>query len=377
MTGTPIADPSLVGLPANVPAQGESSPPVVSASAATLSIRALDAADDAAVEAWVRTSPSASFFHRVGWRRAVERAFGHETRDLVAWSEGRVVGVLPLSRCPGIFGASLISSPYAVYGGPSGASREIEHALVRAAQRTADQERVKRLELRCFDDLGLDLPASDLYATFIQELPDSPEKVLASIPKKARAEARKARERHGLTLAEGRWYVADLHQLFLNNKRKLGSPGLPRRWFDELLETFGDDCVVHMVHKDQRPLMAVMSFVWRDTLLAYYAGTADGADREFSASNFMYMALREWAVARGLRRFDFGRSRKDAGAFSFKEHQGFTPRDLHYRYHLVRDRELPSFTPSNPKTKVLRDAWSKLPPWVNARLSDALARYLP
>ncbi|MCC6409308.1 MAG: FemAB family PEP-CTERM system-associated protein [Planctomycetes bacterium] len=342
-----------------------------------MEIRALAPADEASVEAWIRAAPGASFFHRVGWRRAVERVFGHELVDLVAWREGRVVGMLPLSRSPGLRGASLISSPYAVYGGPIGESRDVEVQLATEAKRLAETTRVRRLELRCFEDPGLDLVPSELYATFIQDLPDDPAKVLASIPKKARAEARKARERHQLTLADGRWYAPDLYRLFLNNKRKLGSPGLPRAWFEELLARFGDECVVHMVHKDTQPLMAVMSFVWRDTLLAYYAGTADGADREYSASNFMYMALREWAVERGLKRFDFGRSRKDAGAFSFKEHQGFVPRDLHYRYHLVRDRELPSFTPSNPKTKVLRDAWSKMPMWVNARLSNVLARYLP
>lgn len=345
--------------------------------APALEIRPLQPADEAAVESWVRGAPGATFFHRVGWRRAVQRVFGHELCDLVAWREGRVVGLLPLSRSPGLRGKSLISSPYAVYGGPVADAREVELGLATEACELADRERVRRLELRCLDDLGLALAPSDLYATFIQDLPDDPAKVLASIPKKARAEARKARERHGLTLAQGRWYAPDLHRLFLANKRKLGSPGLPRAWFDELLATFGEQCVVHMVHKGTQPLMAVMSFVWRDTLLAYYAGTADGADREYSASNFMYLALREWAVERGLKRFDFGRSRKDAGAFSFKEHQGFVPRDLHYRYHLVRDRELPSFTPSNPKTKVLRDAWAKLPPWVNSRLSNVFARYLP
>ena len=35
--------------------------------------------------------------------------------------------------------------------------------------------------------------------------------------------------------------------------------------------------------------------------------TMPGADRKLSASNFMYMALREWAVEKGFRRFDFGR----------------------------------------------------------------------
>ncbi len=346
-------------------------------SSPALEIRPLAIGDLAAVRTWLAAHPRATFFHQPVWRGTVERIFGHPRVDLVALRDGRIVGHLPLSRSPGLRGASLISSPYAVYGGALGDELEIEHALAHAAIAQADREGVRRLELRCFEDPGLELAKSELYATFIQDLPDDPAKVLASMPKKSRAEARKAREKHGLTLTDGGWYVNDLHRLFLNNKRKLGSPALPLAWFEALLQDLGANCVIHMVHKDREPLMAVMSFVWRDTLLAYYAGTADGADREYSASNFMYMALREWAVERGLAKFDFGRSRKDAGAFSFKEHQGFVPRDLSYRYHLVRDRELPSFTPSNPKTKVLRDAWSKLPPWLNARLSNVFSRYLP
>ena len=75
-----------------------------------------------------------------------------------------------------------------------------------------------------------------------------------------------------------------------------------------------------------------------DTLIAYYAGTQPGADRTVSASNFMYMALQEWAVERGFRRFDFCRSRVGSGAFDFKRHQGFEPTQLHYCYHLARSR---------------------------------------
>jgi hypothetical protein len=89
------------------------------------------------------------------------------------------------------------------------------------------------------------------------------------------------------------------------------------------------------------------------------------------------MALQEWSVAQGFKRFDFGRSRKDSGAFRFKEHQGFTPVDLQYRYHLVRDRHLPSLTPSNPNTRILRSTWARLPLKVTKVLSGELARYLP
>ena len=102
-------------------------------------------------------------------------------------------------------------------------------------------------------------------------------------------------------------------RFFQGNKRSLGSPGLPMLWFRALVAEFGKDVVVHLVRTPEQALAAVRSFLWGDTLYAYYSGTAQDADREFSASNFMYMSLREWAVAQGLRRFDFGRSRRDSG----------------------------------------------------------------
>jgi len=334
-------------------------------------------ADDAARDAFCRAHPRGTFFHLSGWRRAVERQFRHEPADLLAFRGETLVGCLPLMRCRGLFGGSdLISMPYAVYGGALGADAGVAAALVDAAKARAEAERVGRLELRCREDPPSGLLPLELYATFIQELPSDAAEVLARMPKKARAEARHARERHGLELVEGRWYLDDLYRLFQANKHGLGSPGLPLAWFHGLAGEFGRDVVVHLVHQERRPLAAVMSFVWNDTLLAYYAGTAPGADRAFSASNFMYMALREWAVGAGFRFFDFGRSRSDSGAFDFKRRQGFEPLALSYQCHLVRSHELPSFNPSNPRTKLLRDTWSRLPEWMAVRLSEWLARYL-
>lgn len=341
-------------------------------------IRLSEAKDDAARDAFVSACPRATFFHLSGWRRAVERVMRHRGRDLLAVRGGEIVGVLPLVQCRGLRGRpSLISVPYAVYGGPAADDPEVEQALYREAERMARAENVGRLELRCHEDPGLELPGSDLYATFVRELPEKPEDVLARMPKKARAEARKARERHGLELDEGNWYAGDLVRLFHRNKRALGSPGLPSAFFEALMEEFPGQVVVHLVRRESEPLSAVMSFLFRDTVLAYYSGTADGADRQWSASNFMYLSLQEWSARKGYRQFDFGRSRKDSGAFQFKVHQGFEPADLHYRFLLVKDREKPSLNPSNPKTKVLRDTWSRLPLWLTTRLSNRAARYLP
>jgi FemAB-related protein (PEP-CTERM system-associated) len=341
-------------------------------------VRAGKPADDDARDAFLAGRPEASFFHRAGWRRVVERVFGHAPSDLVAWRGAEIVGVLPLMSCRAALGRrNLISMPYAVYGGPVALDVTAEQALIEEAVRLADRARVGHLELRYLRDPGPDLVGSSLYSTFVRDLPDDPAEVLQRMPKKARAEARKARERHGLELSEGAWYVDDLYRMFVKNKHQLGSPALPPRHFQELQREFGKEVRVHLVRRAREPLAAVMSFCDRDTLIAYYSGTESGADRDFSASNFMYLALQEWGVEHGFRRFDFGRSRRDAGAFQFKVHQGFEPAPLHYRYHLVQDRRLPAFTPSNPRTRVLRETWSRLPAWCARRLSDRLAAYLP
>ena len=342
-----------------------------------LEIGPLEPRHDEERDAFVRASPNGTFFHLAQWRRFVEGLYGHRPAELGAWRDDELAAILPMMFCPGILGRpKLVSVPYSVYGGALARSSADERRVVDEACLMAERRGARYLELRYLDDPGLELPRSELYWTFLRDLPADPADVLTAMPKKSRAEARKARNRHGLELSEGRWYVDDLHRLFLLNKHVLGSPALPARHFHRLCSELRDDVFVHLVHRGKEPLAAVMSFAYGDTLIAYYAGTAPSADRNYSASNFMYMALQEWAVRRGFRVFDFSRSRGDSGAFRFKVHQGFEPRALHYRFHLVGNSKLPSFTPSNPKTALLRKSWSRLPLGVARRLSGRLSRYL-
>ncbi len=341
-------------------------------------VRRFDAATDAVRDAFVRSASGASVFHLAGWRRAVANTFGHEPRDLVAWRDGRVVGVLPLFLCRTPFGQKhLISTPYAVYGGPVGEDREVERALSDAAVALARDEGVGRLELRCFTDPGLDLVPSNLYATFLQPLPATGEEVWTRMPKRARAEVRKSIEKHGLVLSQGDWYLNDLFEMFHDSKQGLGSPGLPKRWFQNLKRELGEHAVIHLARTPELPIAATMSFVFQDTLYFYYVGTIRDANRNFNATNYLVTRLQEWGVERGLKQFDLGRSRVDSGPYEFKKHQGFEPTPLAYRYALVRSRELPSFNPSNPKTERLRNTWTKLPKWATKRLSARLMKYLP
>ena len=313
--GSPLAaPPAVAGAPDAVP--GAPGAPGAPGSLGPARVRASTDADDAARDRLVLAHPHGTFFHLSGWRRAVERAFGHAPRDLVAERGGEIVGVLPLMLCRGPLGRGhLVSVPYGVYGGPVAADDAVRRALVDAARELGHRERVGRVELRCREDHALDLVPSDLYATFVQELPRDPAEVMKRMPKRARAEVRKAIDR-GLDLGEGPWYLRDVVELFHASKQHLGSPGLPSRWFETLLAEFPEHAHVHVARLGKEVLAATMSFVFRDEFLFYYIGTRADANREYKATNWLCVRLQEWSIERGLARFDLGRSRRDSGSSS-------------------------------------------------------------
>ena len=135
--------------------------------------RPLDDAGAAAWDAFVAAHPHGTFFHRAAWRHVIERAFGHRTHYLVAERDGAIVGVLPLGhvRSP-LFGNTLISVPFCVYGGPLAADREAFAALTDAAAALLPGSRATALEFRFLStppEGWLDqawVARSDLYVTF-------------------------------------------------------------------------------------------------------------------------------------------------------------------------------------------------------------------
>lgn len=329
------------------------------APAATPVVRTMREADAERWDAFISDCGEATFFHRAGWKSVIERAFGHRTWFLYAETDGRIEGVLPLAEIRSrLFGHSLVSLPFCVYGGIAANSDAARAVLDEAAQGLAGELKVGHLEYRSLDAHHSDWHTKDLYVTFRKEiLPDEEQNMLA-IPKKQRAMVRKG-IKAGLSsdIDEG---VDRFFSAYAASVHRLGTPVFSKKYFRILKEVFADDCEVLTIAKDGRPVSSVLSFYFRDEVLPYYGGGTVEA-REVAGNDFMYWELMRRACERGYQVFDFGRSKRGTGAFDFKKNWGFEPRPLHYEYQLHKAKQVPDNNPLSPKYQMFIKLWQRMP----------------
>jgi len=323
-------------------------------------LAASDTENSARWEAFVQACPEATFFHRAAWQSILRNVFRHPTYFLYAEHDGEILGVLPLAHIKSrLFGNSLIALPFAVYGGVAASTTEAAAALEQEAQSLARQLDVDHLEFRNINPRHADWPTQDLYVTFRKEILPEVEANMLAIPRKQRAMVRKGINSGLISTVDRK--SDRFFKLFADNVHRHGTPALPKRYFDTLLEVFGDDCeILTITTPDGKPLSSVLSFYFRDEVLPYYAGD-DEAARNFAANDFKYWELMRRSCERGLKIFDYGRSKVGTGPYSFKKNWGFEPQGLHYEYCLYKRDSIPQNNPNNAKYKLLIETWRRMP----------------
>ena len=329
----------------------------------TFTIQRLDrhkAADVARWDAFVRSCPQATFFHRAGWQALIEDVFRHDTHFLYAEAGGQIRGILPLGHINSLlFGNALTSLPFAVYGGVAAVDDEAAAALEQHAQQLAQRLGVAHLELRNVQRRHADWPLQDLYVTFRKEIAPTEEENMQAIPRKQRAMVRKG-IKNGLTSHVDET-VDRFFALYADNVHRHGTPALPKAYFKALRQVFGADCeVLTVCAPDGQPVSSVLSFYFRDEVLPYYAGDAEAA-RDLAANDFKYWELMRRACARGLKVFDYGRSKQNTGSYAFKKNWGFEPTPLYYEYQLYKTDDVPQNNPANAKYRLLIATWRRMP----------------
>ncbi len=337
-------------------------------------IKLLDTASSQRWDDYVMTSADATFFHLSAWKQVIERSFEHKTYYYYAEQSGEITGILPLTHIKSmLFGNTLVSNGFCVYGGIVSSNPEAFAALSQQAQQLANELGVDSLELRHRTQHFPDWPHKQLYVTFRKQLDADVESNMNAIPRKQRAMVRAGIKAGLSSVIEDN--VERFYQAYSESVRNLGTPVFPKKYFLILKEAFAENCEILTIELEGKLVASVMNFYFKDEVLPYYGGGVDAA-RDLKANDFMYWEVMRRAVEKGYKIFDYGRSKIDTGSYRFKKHWGFEPEALFYEVKLIKAQEIPEINPLNPKYSLFIAGWKKLPLPVSQLIGPWLAKDL-
>lgn len=350
------------------------------AAAIGLHVRAADlgdAAECARLDDYVADHPRGTLFHRPHWSRAVERGCGQRAHYLIVERAGALVGALPLTEVRSrLFGNALVSAGFGTGGGILAESDAVARALAEAGWALARRLGCTSLELR-----GGPIPdgwtgRGGTYANFDRDLPTDAGALLASIPKRQRAEVRRARGM-GLEVSIGtdRRHRDAHFAVYAESVRNLGTPVFPRALFEAALDAFAGDAWIVLVARQGRPLAALLGFDHKGAVQPYWGGGTAEA-REWRANDLIYFETMRLGLERGCRRADFGRSKVGSGPWGRKRIWDFEETPLVYAVRTADGAAPREINPQSRRYRLQVEAWKRLPLWLANRVGPAIAREL-
>jgi FemAB-related protein (PEP-CTERM system-associated) len=339
-----------------------------------------DAAERARIVAFIAAQAAATPFHLPQWGEATAAACGQSFRMLVAHGTGgRLLGLVPLThvRSP-LFGAALVSTGFGVGGGVLTIEDRAAQALADAAVALAGELGCPTIEMRggpAPDGAGWSYDDSR-YLGFVRPLAADDDAELLAIPRKQRADVRKALAMaFEIAVGRDREAQAEHFQVYGASVRNLGTPVFPQRLFAQVLARFGEDADILTVRHDGQAVASVLSVYWRGTVYPYWGG-GTAAARGLRANERMYVELMRHARARGCTTFDFGRSKVGTGPAAYKKNWGFSGEPLGYPTWTADGAAPRDASPLNPKYRLKIALWQKLPLPVANRIGPWIAKGL-
>lgn len=328
---------------------------------------------------FVRTHHDGTFFHLSGWSETARSVYKYDPVYISARRDGDLVGILALTdaKAP-VTGRSLVSTAFSVGGGPLADDEETLRCLLETAESIGASRKVDYIELRCnFANDGWQ-EKSGTHAGFKAPIIADENEALAAIPRKRRAEVRKAIAliKAGDLILEQRRDLDSFYSLYAESLHRLGTPVFPKSFLQTLLEEFQDAAEILTLRYRGAPVASLVNFYHNDTVLPYYVGANDNA-REARAFDYLYWITMRRAFARGITHFDFGRSKIESGPFAYKKLWGFKPEPISYRIKPIRAKALPDVSANNPKFAMFVKLWPKIPLTLANRVGPVLAPNFP
>lgn len=319
-------------------------------------------------DAFVRRTEGGTFAHLSAWG-PVFRDMGHSTTYLTARSGNEIVGVLPLVKFTTLlFGSRYVSVPYLNDGGPIGSPAGVE-ALLKHACQLAERAAVT-MQLRTRVQRTSAATASR-KVTVLLPVPDTPDELWSKLPSKLRSQVRRP-QKAGLTVRFGHTELASFYSVWSHNMRDLGTPVLPRRFFDAALAALPSECLVGCVYSGDQPVAAGAGFLFRGEFEMTWASSLRAWNRD-APNMLLYWEFMAQAIERGASTFNFGRCTAGEGTHRFKLQWGGDTVPLQW----IETGSAAGDGQPSSLARAVSTAWTRLPLPLSRVLGPVVARQLP
>jgi len=327
-------------------------------------------------ERFIQSVEESTHYHQIGWKKIIEKSFGHRTFYLLALDGKELKGILPLVLIKNrLFNQSLVSLPFLNYGGICAENGEAQRLLLEGAINLLRELNIKCLELRHRYKTKLQLVTKEEKATLTLKLDQNPENLWKSLDPKVRNQVRKAIKSGLIVKRGGLEYLNEFYECLAINMRDLGSPVHSKEFFRNILVEFSDSVSIFVVCLNSQVIGGAFTLSFKDSLEVPWAS----AKREYfflCPNNLLYWEMIKYGCERGFRYFDFGRSSWNSGTFRFKKQWGANPSPLYWQYYLLKGEEPPDITYSSLKYRLFSGTWKRLPLGLTQILGPKIRKYI-
>jgi FemAB-related protein (PEP-CTERM system-associated) len=283
-------------------------------------------------DAFVERTPGAALGHAAAWAAILRESYRITPHYLAARdASGALAGVLPLVCFRTLRGRrELVSLPFLDTGGVLTADPAAERCLLEGAHALARDLRAEALELRQPTPLREGPAAASQHRIdLVMQLKGDEDAQWKALGAKVRNQTRKATQSGLAAAATGsaRDRVSDFFAPFAINMRDLGSPPHARRFYEVAADVFGERMSIHLALLNDRSIGGLVAIDFAGVVTVPWASTLR-TERARCPNNLIYWDAIRWAIARGAREFDFGRSPRDSGTHRFKLGWGAREREL-------------------------------------------------
>ena len=366
-----------------------------------IKVRLLTKGDSQQWHNYVTRHPDASAYHQLSWKSSIEQAYQHTCWYWLAVdSSNTVVGILPSTWVKSPFNrGSLCALPFCDVGGVLANSNDIAQTLIQKAISCCQQHNIPYFDHRSSKINGSMIPPLfeltntnanvetdtntnthmniDTKVRMIMPLPETSEILFSGFKSKLRSQIRKA-EKNGLTASTGidSAHLNAFYQVFCRNMRDLGSPVHSKKWFEKLIEAYGEKAIIaNIYYQDNVVAGGIVLFNGNKACIPWASTNNDY--NKLAPNMLLYWTLLKFANDCGCISFDFGRSTINQGTYRFKSQWGAKPQPLEWQRYSHSGQLLPSNpTKASKLRKLVEYCWQRLPVGLSEMVGPKIRRYI-